>query len=65
MTTRPVNSSARASAPPPWVVVIFIMVAGVIAYANLLSATFVFDDRERVMTEPSIRALPDFGEVFG
>jgi hypothetical protein len=65
MINRTAITNARSSAPARWVVVLFIMVAGVIAYANLLNATFVFDDRERVMTDPSIRALPDIGEVLG
>ncbi|MEM7228770.1 MAG: tetratricopeptide repeat protein [Planctomycetota bacterium] len=59
------TSSSDDASLPTWAALLILTIAGIIAYANVTQATYVYDDRERVMTETSIRALPDLGEVLG
>lgn len=59
-----VPSFPRGASPPPqssrfpkWLAPLALVAAVVLAYANSLSAPFLFDDRGAVLTNPTVRSL--------
>src|SRR2546426_8861360 len=56
-TTQTRTDRPTRSAPPPWIGAIVIVVAGAAAFSNSFSGVFVFDDRNAIASNPSVKML--------
>lgn len=58
------RGETAADHPALWVLAAILVVAVALAYANGVSAPFVYDDGPAILANPSIRRLSDLGAVF-